>query len=100
MTGTIDSSLQSALAELAVPSVMIGHRVIQPGDDRALLPQEAPAFAASVEKVRRASGAARVVARALLAQLGHPGWPVLKGTAGAPIWPARVVGSLAHDDRV
>src|SRR5262245_27314782 len=100
MTATIDSSLRSAIADLSVPGVMIGHRVIQPGDAHALMPQEAPAFAASVEKVRRASGAARIVARELLAQLGHPEWPVVKGAAGAPIWPADMVGSLAHDDRV
>jgi 4'-phosphopantetheinyl transferase EntD len=100
MTATIDSSLQSAIAHLSVPGVMIGHRVIQRGDEHALMPQEAAAFAASVEKVRRASGAARIVARELLGQLGQPGWPVVKGPAGAPIWPAGIVGSLAHDDRV
>src|SRR5262245_52953188 len=100
MTATIDASLQSAIVDLAVPGVMIGHRLIQPGDERGLMPQEAAVFAASVEKVRRASGAARIVARELLAQLGHPGWALLKGQAGAPIWPAGIVGSLAHDDRI
>ena len=100
MGATTDPSLVSALAALSVPGIMVGHRVILPGDERALMPQEAPAFAGSVEKVRRASGAARIVARQLLARLGHPEWPVVKGAAGAPIWPAGVTGSLAHDGRV
>src|SRR5262249_1753508 len=100
MTATTDPSLASALDALSVPGVMLGHRLIQPGDELALTPQEVPAFAGSVDKVRRPSGAARMVGRALLAQLGHPEWPVLKGSAGAPVWPAGVAGSLAHDDRV
>ena len=50
--------------------------------------------------MRRASGAARIVARGLLAQLGYPDAQVPKGAGGAPIWPAGVVGSLAHDDEV
>ena len=95
-----DPPLASALDALRVPGVMVGHRLIMPGDERALMPQEEPAFAKSVDKVRRASGAARIIARELLAQLGHPEWPVLKGAAGAPIWPAGVIGSLAHDDAV
>ena len=100
MTATIDTPLLAAMAILPVPGVLLGHRVIQPGDERGLMAQEAPVFAAAVEKVRRASGAARIVARELLAQLGHPDWPVMKGAAGAPIWPSGVAGSLAHDDRV
>src|SRR5262249_31539986 len=100
MNATTDPSFGSALAALSVAGVMIGHRLILSGDERALMPQEAPAFAGSVDKVRRASGAARIVAHQLLAQLGHPEWPLLKGSAGAPIWPAGITGSLAHDDRV
>jgi 4'-phosphopantetheinyl transferase EntD len=41
-----------------------------------------------------------MVARSLLAQLGHPGAQVPKGAGGAPVWPVGVVGSLAHDDEV
>jgi 4'-phosphopantetheinyl transferase EntD len=100
MTVTADPSLQSALDALSVPGIAIGHRVISPGDEHALLPEEAPAFARSVVKVQRASGAARIVARDLLARLGHAGCALPKGSGGAPIWPDGVVGSLAHDDRV
>jgi 4'-phosphopantetheinyl transferase EntD len=100
VNATVDAAFASALAVLAIPGVMIGHRSISPGDEHALLPLEAPAFATSVVKVRRASGAARIVARELLARLGHPECAIPRGPAGAPIWPAGVIGSLAHDARV
>jgi 4'-phosphopantetheinyl transferase EntD len=100
MTITIDPLLQSALDALVFPGVLIGHRLIAPGDEHALLQDEAPAFASSVVKVRRASGAARIVARQLLTRLGYPECPVPRAASGAPVWPAGVVGSLAHDARV
>lgn len=100
MTVAADPALQAAIDALSVPGIMIGHRLISPGDEHALLPEEAPAFSASVVKVRRASGAARIAARALLARLGHATCALPKGAAGAPIWPPGVAGSLAHDDRV
>ena len=100
MTLTIDPLLQSAIDALAFPGVLIGHRLISPGDENALLRDEAAAFAGSVVKVRRASGAARIVARQLLARLGYPECPVPRAASGAPVWPAGVVGSLAHDARV
>jgi 4'-phosphopantetheinyl transferase EntD len=100
MTTTTDPSLESALAALKLPGIMIAHRLIAPGDEHALLPREAGAFASSVVGVRRASGAARLVARQLLVQLGIPDCELPKSPAGAPIWPAGVIGSLAHDARV
>jgi 4'-phosphopantetheinyl transferase EntD len=100
MTVAVDPLLQRALDALAFPGVLIGHRLISPGDEHALLPDEAPAFASSVVKVRRASGAARIVARQLLARLGRPASPIPRGASGAPVWPLDVVGSLAHDARV
>lgn len=100
MTASVDSSFQSAIDALALPGVMIGHRLISPGDEDALMPAEAAAFASSVVKVRRASGAARIVARQLLTQFGHPECAVPKAPSGAPVWPTGVIGSLAHDSRV
>src|ERR1700732_1105809 len=55
---------------LAAPGIVVGKRLISDGDEGALLPEEADAFARSVMKTRRASGAARIVARKLLGQLG------------------------------
>jgi 4'-phosphopantetheinyl transferase EntD len=100
MALSFEASFQTAIGAISVPGVMIGHRVISPGDERALLADEAPAFASSVVTVRRASGAARIVARELLAQFGLPARSLPKGKAGAPIWPEGVIGSLSHDSRV
>ena len=100
MTATTDPSLELAIAALDVPGIKIAHRLIAPGDEHALLPREAGAFPSSVVGVRRASGAARLVARQLLARLGIPDCELPKSPSGAPIWPAGVVGSLAHDARV
>ena len=81
------SKFQSAINALSLPGIMIGHRLISPGDEHALRPEEAPAFASSVVKVRRASGAARIVARQLLSRLGHAESAIPKSPSGAPIWP-------------
>jgi 4'-phosphopantetheinyl transferase EntD len=100
MTASFELFFQTAVSALSLPGVMIGHRLIAPGDETALTPDEAPAFASSVVTVRRASGAARIVARELLAQVGLPGRSVPKGGSGAPIWPSGVVGSMSHDSHV
>ena len=95
-----DPSLERALGAIAVPGLLIGHRVISPGDEGALRDVEAASISSSDANVRRASGAARLVARSLLAPFGYPQAQVPKGAGGAPIWPAGVVGSLAHDDAI
>jgi 4'-phosphopantetheinyl transferase EntD len=100
MPTATDSALQAAIETLGLPGMMIGHRFILADDDRALMAEEAPAFASSVVQVRRASGAARIVARQLLVRLGFPPCPVPKAASGAPVWPAGIVGSLAHDSCV
>jgi len=96
----LDPVLQIAIDALALPGVRIGHRLISPGDENALMPQEAAAFAGSVTSVRRASGAARIVARQLLAQAGIAPCAVPKAASGAPIWPPDIVGSISHESRV
>jgi 4'-phosphopantetheinyl transferase EntD len=89
-----------SIDDLAATGIVVGNRLISDGDEFALLPEEADAFASSVVKRRRASGAARIVARELLAKLGCPFLTALpKSTSGAPIWPQGIVGSLAHDSR-
>jgi 4'-phosphopantetheinyl transferase EntD len=99
MTAT-SPPLQRAIDAMSVPGILVGHRLIADGDDLALLPQEAAAFAASVIKVRRASGAARIVARQLLSRFGQAPRAIPKSTAGMPLWPEGIVGSLAHDAKV
>ena len=100
MTATRDPTLQAAIGELGLPRILIGHRVITPGDEHALMPEEAKAWSQSVTAVRRASGAARIVARELLTQIGLSNCPLPKASSGAPIWPNGVVGSLSHNPRI
>jgi 4'-phosphopantetheinyl transferase EntD len=99
MTRT-DTRLQTAIDDLRLPGILIGHRLISAGDELGLLPEEIAAFANSVIKVRRASGAARIVARELLSRLGYVRCSLQKSKSGATIWPDGVTGSLAHDSRV
>jgi 4'-phosphopantetheinyl transferase EntD len=97
---SVDPLLRDAIASLASPSLLIRHRLISPGDENALLDAEAASIASRIMAVRRASGAARVVARELLVQLGYAASALPRGASGEPMWPARIAGSLAHDDRV
>jgi 4'-phosphopantetheinyl transferase EntD len=94
------SPLADVIAAMSVPGILVDHRIIVDGDEMALLPEEMAAFAGSVLKVRRASGAARIVARTLLSRFGHGPYAIPKSTAGMPVWPERIVGSLAHDAKV
>ena len=91
------SQLARAIEAMSVPGILVDHRLIADGDELALLPTEIPAFAGSVLKVRRASGAARIVARGLLPRFGREPHAIPKSTAGMPVWPEGIVGSLAHD---
>jgi 4'-phosphopantetheinyl transferase EntD len=95
-----DADMAAALARLVPAGVLIGHRRIAAGDEHALLEAEATRFATSAPKVRRQSGAARIVARALLTALGEAGAALPRSDSGAPVWPPGIVGSMAHDDEV
>jgi 4'-phosphopantetheinyl transferase EntD len=100
MTTAKDPLLQQMIDAMAVPGILVAHRIISPGDEFALLPEEFGAFAKSVIKVRRASGAARTAARELLPRLGQAQRAVPKSPSGMPAWPDGIVGSLAHDDEI
>ena len=100
MTMARDPLLQRSIDAMAVPGILIDHRLIAIGDESALLPEEFRAYASSVIKVRRASGAARIVARELFLRLGHAQRAIPKSASGMPIWPNGIVGSLAHDSEV
>ncbi|OMI12978.1 4-phosphopantetheinyl transferase [Bradyrhizobium brasilense] len=81
-------------------NIMVGIRPIEPRDESTLYASEVMSMGRAVAKVRRESGAARVAARTLLGQLGFPQMAIPKTRFGVPLWPAGVVGSLAHHDRV
>src|ERR1700761_6349782 len=91
--------LASAIEAVSVPGVTIAFRTIADGDEQALLPDELPAFGNSVVKVRRASGAARIVARSLFERFGETPRAIPKSLAGMPVWPDGIVGSIAHDNQ-
>ena len=95
-----DSETAAALISLAPAGVMTGHRVITMGDEYTLLSEEIDAFELSIPRVRRQSGAARLVARELLAASGLPKGPLPRARGGATHWPPGIVGSLAHDDEI
>lgn len=90
--------LRTAIEQLAVPGIAIGHRTISPGDEYALLPEEI--VASGRASIRRRSGAARLVARQLLGGSGFENFAIPRAASGAPIWPSQIVGSLAHDAEV
>lgn len=100
MTSTFDPALQRAIDGLVLPGLLMRHRIIAPGDENLLRPEEAASLTSRIPEAQRASGAARTVARELLVQLGLSDAQVPKGPGGEPVWPAGVVGSLAHDDQV
>lgn len=89
-----------ALAQAAHPLLRAGCRIIRPGDEAALTAAEAGTMRGAVPAVLRASGAARMVARTLLAASGSPGAELPRTAGGAPRWPAGFIGALAHDDDV
>lgn len=97
MSAPIDPSLQSAIERLSSPDILVDCRRIQPGDELRLMPEEAGSITSRVPRMRRASGAARLLGRELLARFDQEPRPILKAGSGAPLWPAGFVGSFAHD---
>jgi len=98
--GKVDLLLHRAIYALTVPGLLIGYRVISQGDELALLHEEMASLPFPAIERCRASGAARRVARELMNSMGFAGLPILRSTFGSPIWPAGVVGSMAHDDQI
>ncbi|WP_316248221.1 4'-phosphopantetheinyl transferase superfamily protein [Streptomyces sp. TRM49041] len=64
----------------------------------SLLGAEAEEVSRAVDKRRREFTTVRWCARRALKGLGIGPVPVLRGERGAPVWPARVVGSMTHCD--
>jgi len=96
----IDPSFRHAVTSLSQPGLLVDCRLVGPEDDRALLEVEAASIASRVDAARQASGAARLLGRELMAQLGVPPAPIPNDASGAPIWPEGLIGSFAHDDTI
>lgn len=95
-----ETVLKRSVEQLSSPDILVDCRIIAPEDESALLAEEAQSIASHAPHVRRASGAARILGRTLLARLGRPGHAIPKAPSGAPVWPDGIVGSFAHDDAV
>jgi 4'-phosphopantetheinyl transferase EntD len=86
------------LCKMADPGIMCGVRAISPGDESTLTQNEQAQMRNSAVLVRRASGAARIVARKILRDAGAPPpWDICKQVSGAPEWPSGFIGSISHD---
>lgn len=95
-----ETALLAQMNRLALPTVRLGCRLIRNGDEALLLPEEAAALPARRLAARRSSGAARALARGLLAAEGMTSVAIGRGPAGEPLWPTGFAGSLAHDDEM
>lgn len=97
---TFDAALAGLGRRLFDFDVLIGFKRIEAADEAAFADPRIAPTQANLPR-RRASGAARIVASRLLADLGRDNAPpVGRGEAGAPLWPDGVLGSIAHDDEV
>ncbi len=88
------------LRVLCPQGVSLGYRRIEQGDARLLLAEEQRSIVTKALPRRDQSGAARCVARELLAVRGYPDAAIRRSPEGAPLWPHGIVGSLAHDEEV
>ena len=75
------------MVAMAPTGVRIGCRTIREGDESHLLPQEARSIPSRQPLMRRASGAARWIARGLLADMGLNDVAILRASSGTPVWP-------------
>ena len=80
MTDIVDSSLASAMDTLAGPGITTGHRLISPGDEHALMPMEAAAFAANILPIIETVWASGVRdLRGIATALNNRGVPAARG---------------------
>ncbi|TIV46322.1 MAG: 4'-phosphopantetheinyl transferase [Mesorhizobium sp.] len=98
MSASIRHTVEQALAGLAPPGLSAGCRHILAGDEQYILPAESASMATREPGARAATGAGRHIAHELLRRLGCVNPAILRGRSGSPIWPAGIVGSIAHDD--
>lgn len=90
--------LNLQLAALLPPGAAGRIDRIQDADGASLTALELVGRERAVPAVKRASGAARRLAKALCAQMGFPTEEIPRGPKGMPLWPPGVLGSMAHDD--
>lgn len=86
-------SAQTLFGSFAAVAAAVSDHAAEP-----LFPSEEKAveWASAARRATFASG--RFCARAALASLGRPPAAIPRGTAGEPLWPPGVVGSIAHTE--
>jgi 4'-phosphopantetheinyl transferase EntD len=88
-------AIEAAARRLFPPDVAVA--ALDPRTARAgLLPEEAAAIAAAVDRRCREFTAGRLAARRAMVALGAPALPIPSGPDRAPVWPDRIVGSISH----
>lgn len=83
------------MRSLLPPSVSVVETT-QDEPDAFLFAEERDAIGRAVPKRQREFATARSCARRALLRLGIPAKPIPSGTAGEPLWPAGIVGSITH----
>lgn len=111
LSASADARLSGSVERLsrvpgAVPRDSLMHVLIPPSaiafdsfgldESVTMFPEEFAQVARASESRRGEYGEVRACARRALYELGFPAAPILRGTAGAPIWPAGVAGSMTH----
>ena len=96
-----EGRLQNVIRKLGAElnsNIACGCRLIRPTDEAWLRPAENERLRRSVPSVRRASGAARAVARRLLVQVGvDQNTDLVSDSIHGPNWPMGICGSMTHD---
>lgn len=85
----------AVIEELLPDGVVVVESLTDP-PEAALFPAEEALIAQAVQKRRLEFTTVRHCARVALGRLGIPAAPILPGDAGAPQWPAGIVGSMTH----
>jgi 4'-phosphopantetheinyl transferase EntD len=93
-----EAQLTARLTGMLPAGVIGAVRRIQAGDDKLLTAAERASLPPQLPGQRRASGAARALARELCATIGAPATDLVRSAAGVPLWPRRIIGSLAYDE--
>jgi len=100
MSEDLDANISLSLMQLLPLHAFGAACRIGKRDGGLLTAAEAELFHGATAARRAASGAARGLARSLLRRMGIQPADILRSCGGAPIWPAGIVGSLAHDEEV
>jgi 4'-phosphopantetheinyl transferase EntD len=86
------------MLESILPTAVAVVEAFKDDPNAFLFPDEQTLISGAVSSRRAEFATARGCARAALARLGEPPVPILRGSRGAPLWPAGVTGSITHCD--